>query len=151
MAWTKTSEGNPGDKPYAVYKETITTATVANYTLEHGWSAEIDFIPPGTDFQVISNTAATNLSISTHVELWVAYSRGAAIGDRNRVHQTPFLSLTSELDSATKVLFRDISTYGQYPYYYLKIPGGGDAGVNTGAATMENIIIVGRGSVEVIG
>ena len=148
MAWTKTSEGNLGDKPYAVYEENIRTSQVS--LAAAGWSAEIDFIPPGTDFQIISNTAATNLSISTHVELWVAYERSAAKSKRYRMIQTPFITLTSELDTATKVLFRDISTYGQFPYYYLKVPGGGSTG-NAGAATVNNVIIVGRGSVEVIG
>jgi len=149
MAWTKTSEGNPGDKPYAVYEENIRT-TQLSLGAAGAWSAEIDFIPPGTDFQIISNTAATNLSISTHVELWVAYERGAAKSKRYRMIQTPFITLTSELDTVTKVLFRDISTYGQFPYYYLKIPGGGDT-TNLGANTVNNVIIVGRGSVEVIG
>ena len=148
MAWTKTSEGNAGDKPYAVYEEAIATRQLSSG--QYQFSSEIDFIPPGTDFQIISNTAATNLSISTHVELWVAYERGAAKSKRYRMIQTPFITLTSELDTATKVLFRDISTYGQFPYYYLKVPGGGDT-TNLGANSVNNVIIVGRGSVEVIG
>jgi hypothetical protein len=148
MAWVKTSEGNAGDKPYAVYEEAINTRQISS--AQYQFSSEIDFIPPGTDFQVISNTAATNLSVSTHVELWVAYERGAAKSKRYRMIQTPFITLTSELDTATKVLFRDISTYGQFPYYYLKVPSGGDI-THLGTATVNNVIIVGRGSVEVIG
>ena len=148
MSWTKTSEGNAGDKPYAVYEEAIASRELSSG--QYQFSSEIDFIPPGTDFMVISNTAATNLSISTHVELWVAYERSASTAKRYRMIQTPFITLTSELDNSTKVLFRDISTYGQFPYYYLKVPGGGDV-THLGTDTVNNVIIVGRGSVEVIG
>lgn len=149
MGWKKTSEGKGAKGKYVVYKETILTTQATNLA-SAGWSSEIDFIPPGTDFQVISNTAGTDLSISTHVELWVAYSKGAAVSARHRLIQTPFITLTSELDTKTPVMFRDISTYGQFPYYYLKIPSGGDSGINTGVGTMENVIIVGRGSTEII-
>ena len=148
MTWVKTSEGVRGKGDYVVYTESV--ATAENSRAAAGWSSEIDFIPPGTDFQIISNTAATNLSASTHVELWVAYDSGAAKAARYRMIQTPFITLTSELDTETKVLFRDISTYGQFPYYYLKIPSGGDT-TNLAATSVKNVIIVGRGSTEVIG
>ena len=53
MAWTKTSEGNAGDKPYAVYEENIRTSQLS--LAAAGWSAEIDFIPPGTDYALLAS------------------------------------------------------------------------------------------------
>jgi len=148
MAWTKTSEGNSGDKPYTVYQENMVTVAVSR--VGSSFSSEIDFIPPGTDFVVISNTNKTTLSISTHVELWVAFERNAAIAKRVRsLPATPFRPVTAEIQSKMTTLHRDVSAKGQFPYYYLKIPGGGDTS-EKGVATVNNVIIVGKGSVEVI-
>ena len=147
MAWTKTSEGNSGDKPYAVYQENMVTVSISK--VGASFSSEIDFIPPGTDFIVISNTNKTTLSISTHVELWVAFERGAAIAKRVHMYKTPFIPVTAEIQSVMTVMHRDVSAEGQFPYYYLKIPGGGDT-TEAGVATVNNVIIVGKGSVEVI-
>jgi len=121
MAWTKTSGG--GQKQYKIYTETLTTKSVGNGT--YNWSSQIDFVPPGHDFIVIANTAATNLSTSTHVELFVAYTKNAALASRYRHKVSPFLAVTSEIDTATKILTRDVSERGQFPYYFLKVPKGG--------------------------
>lgn len=136
MAWSLTSEGN--DKGYSVYSETLTTKSVGNGT--SNWSSIINFIPKGADFTVIANTAATNLSTSTHVELFVSYtptsssatSTGRALRYRSAV--TPFIPVTSEIDSVTKLLLRDVSVRGEYPYYFLKIPKGG------GSVTLKVIV-----------
>jgi hypothetical protein len=139
MAWTKTSEGGIHPK-YGVYSETLTTKQVGNGT--SNWTSVIDFVPPGVDFTVIANTAATNLSASTHVELFVSYTKDAALAARYRDKVTPFLSVTSAIDAATKVLMRDVSARGQYPYYWLKVPSGG------GSVNFK--VIVGKGSTEVV-
>lgn len=147
MSWNKTSEGGL-NKKYSVYSETLTLGIAVNAT-EHNWSTCIDFIPPGTDFTVIANTASTDLSASTGVQLFVGYTYDNTTpvsGDvlqRYRVQETPFISDTTQIDAASKHLFRDVSTWGQYPYYWLKCPGGG------GSVTFK--VIVGRGSVEVTG
>ena len=147
MAWTKTSEGNPGDKPYTIYSETLTPI---GDTVSSMRSSVIDFIPPGTDFTVIANTAASNISASAHHELWTSYVRGSTWGkDTYRLHQTPFLSLTGNIDNASLVAFRDVSTYGQYPYYFLKIGTATDTtSGGTGNATVTlKVIVGGRGAV----
>lgn len=144
MAWTITSEGVRGNPLYGVYSETLTTKAVGNGA--SNWTSIIDFIPPGVDFTVFANTAATNLSLSTHVELFVAYTRDAAAVTaggralRFRSKVTPFLALTAELDTATKVLFRDTSVRGQFAYYFLKVPTGG------GSVTMK--VVVGKQLLE---
>lgn len=129
MSWTVTSEGK---QKYAVYSETLTTKQVGSGTAN--WSSVIDFVPPGTDFIIIANTAATNLSASTHVELFVSYDEGAALAARYRQNKTPFKPVTAAIDAATKVLFRDISAEGQFPYYWIKIPSGG------GSVTLKVIV-----------
>ena len=77
----------------------------------------------------------------------MGYAKDAAIANRYRQNHTPFISLTSEVDTASPVLFRDVSVRGQFPYYWLKIPTAG-----VGSADDINIkVIVGRGATEVIG
>ena len=138
MAWTLTSQGDKNT--YGVYDTTLTTKEVGNGT--SNWTSVINFIPPGTDFTVIANTAATDLSASTHLELFVGYDSSAAIANRYRMTESPFLSVTGALDATTLVAMRDVSTYGQFPYYWLKVPSGG------GSVNIK--VIVGKGSKEVV-
>ena len=147
MAWTKTSEGKLNNGKYTVYSETLTPI---GDTVSSKRSSIIDFIPPGTDFTVIANSAASNLSSSGHIELWTSYTRNPTWGSSvYRLHQTPFLSLTGNIDNVAKVAFRDVSTYGQYPYYFLKIGTNGDTDAGgTGNATVTlKVIVGGRGAV----
>ena len=143
--WTQTSEGKGGKGrgAYKVWSTDLVNKEVGSGVEGHNWTPVIDFIPPGTDFQVIANTAATNTSASSPVMLYVGYTIDAAIANRYRQNHTPFISLTSEVDTATPILFRDVSTYGQFPYYWLKVPAAG------GAINIK--VIVGRGATEVVG
>ena len=148
--WTKSTEGGVTGK-YTVYSCNLYPVVAATGVSEtgHNWTPVIDFIPPGTDFTVIANTAALNTSASTGVQLFVGYDKGSLqpFKDRTltryRMKQTPFISDSSQLDTATKVLFRDVSTYGQFPYYWLKLPGGG----GNGSALNIKIIVGGRNQV----
>lgn len=124
MAWTNTAEGKLNNPQYTVYSETLITKEVGSSVTGANWTSVIDFIPPGCDFQVIANTAATNLSASTHVELFYGYDRNAAVAYRYRSNLTPFKPVTAELDTATKTLSRDVSGR-EFPYYWLKVPSGG--------------------------
>ena len=90
-------------------------------------------VPPGCDFQIIANYAGTNLSASTHVELLASDVSGGTFYRRNH---TPFISLTSEIDNATKVLSYDNSLRGQFPVYKFKVP--------TGGGLVKFVVIVGN-------
>lgn len=142
MSWSLTSEG----KGFAVYTETLTTKSLGNGT--SNFSSMIDFIPPGTDFTVIANAAKTDLSTSTHVELFVAYDRSAAVASatgralRYRRAVTPFIPVTGEIDNATKVFTVDVSSKGQFPYYFLKVPKGG--------GSVKFVVTVGQPSVGLL-
>lgn len=148
MAWSKTSEGG-ATKKYAVYSCDLYPVIAATGVSEHNWTPVIDFIPPGCDFTVIANAAAANLSASSGVELFVGYSNddtaptSGCTMTRYIDRKTPFVSDTSQIDAATKVLFRNVSTYGQYPYYWLKMPGGGFSG----AAVTFKVIVGGRSAI----
>ena len=130
------------DKGYAVYS---TTLTPIGDTVSSTRTSVIDFIPPGTDFTVIANTASSNLSASGHIELWASYTKSPTWGTNvYRLHETPFLSLTGNIDNTYKVAMRDVSTYGQYPYYFLKIGTATDTtSGGTGNATVTIKVIVG--------
>jgi len=121
MSWTF-STVQVGGKQMAIASEDLTSLDTSAV-----WSSEINFIPPGTDFQVIMNTAATNLSSSAHVELFVAYATGSAVAARYRRTDSGFNPVTTEIDTATPVRMVNVSTVGSFPYYFLKINDGGGA------------------------
>ena len=153
MAWSKTSEGNPGDKPYTVYSTTL-VPTGESQEEDITWTPVIDFIPPGTDFTVIANTTGANTSTSAHIELFVGYDKtapnpvsGTALL-RYRDYQTPFIRVTSEIDSLSKVLHRDVSKHGQFPYYWLKYATGGTTGGSTAGVDVIIKIIVGSATMS---
>lgn len=113
MAWQNVSHNG-----YGAITETIKSVqSRAIYTSEFS-------IPPGTDFTIISNYAATNTSASTHVECFISdvvggtfRQRGLTVGGMN--------ATTCGIDTATKVLIQDVSTTREYPRYKLKVPSGG--------------------------
>ena len=152
MAWktevpSTFGEGSVGGKQYTVMSETLTPV---GDTLSSHWTSVIDFIPPGCDFQVVANSAGNNMSASGHIELFVSYDRAAtAASGRERMKQTPFLPVTADVDNSTKVLMRDVSTYGQFPYYWLKFCSADTTGGGTGNATMTFKVIVGAQDAKV--
>ena len=148
MAWIQSSEGK--DKKYAIFYEDMVPKSVAGNGAAN-WSSIIDFIPPGADWTVIMNAGATALSVSTHVELWVAYTKSAVphttVGKALRYRKTDagtgFQPVTTALTTggSTKLRSVDVSARGEYPYYFLKVPAGG-----TKAATnyCRMVITVGK-------
>ena len=129
MPWTQTEE--PKNSNVLIFKQTLTTKEGGNGTEGDNWTSEVDFIPPGHDFHVIANTGGTNLSTSSHVELFYATATGAVIASRTRINETPFISLTAEIDNVTLDAYKDMRGKAWYPYYYLKIPTGGGSVIMT--------------------
>jgi len=123
MSWTKKSEGQIeyanglGQPQYDVLTETITSVQGrAKYSGEFS-------VPPGVDFAVIANYAKTNLSASTHVELFFSDVSGGTF--LRHPNTTYFNATTGAIDTLTPTLLRDVSVTGQAPVYKLKIPSGG--------------------------
>lgn len=119
MTWSKKSGGNPIDPDYVIWEETVTTKS-GSIT----WSSA--FYPPaGKDYQVLCNVDATNLSSSTHPELFVA----AKSGDTFRRHPNKqwFNATTMAIDAAAKIGFRNVSLHGQDSVVKFKFPTGGGA------------------------
>ncbi len=112
MAWTGTTEGH-----YGVYTETLTveTSDAAGQDLT---SSAIDFIPPGTDFVILANTGATNLSSDADVAIKVASTSDgtyALLKD----------DLITSIDNKVAAAFYDVSAYGEAPYYKIFIDSDG--------------------------
>jgi len=127
MAWSESSQNG-----YLVSTTTLTTKAVGNGT--SNITSVIDFIPPGKDFIVIANSASTNLSTSTHVELFVGYSTaGTFYRWKPGIASYPFLA-SRVIDNTCNKLWYDVSAYGEFPYYKLKIPLGG------GSVTLKVIV-----------
>lgn len=114
MAWKQI-----GKNSYGVITETIKTfsAPRAIYTSEFS-------VPPGTDFTVICNYSATNLSASTHVEMFYSDIPGGTFRARG-LTVGGFNPTSGAIDNATKVLINDISSVREYPRYKMKVPSGG--------------------------
>lgn len=123
MAWKTDIVSRRRGGEYEIRSETLTT----HEALSPVWSSVIDFVPPGANFTVIANNAATNLSASTHVELFYGYEADADADERYRIDETPFKPVTAEIDNAKKVLLRNVKDKTEYPFYWLKIPAGGGA------------------------
>ena len=81
-------------------------------------------VPPGTDFWVIGNYAATNLSASTHLEMYYSDVEGGTFRARG-LTVGGFNATTAAIDAATVNLINDVSTVREYPRYKIKIPSGG--------------------------
>lgn len=144
--WKLTSHGG-ARKQYSVYSCALVPTGLSS---EEGaiWTPVMDFIPPGTDFTVIANATSTNMSASAHVELFVGYSQASpqpisGTTTRYRLNVTPFISVTSDIDQSSKVLFYDVSKLGQFPYYWLKIGLGASTTGSTGGADVIMKVIVG--------
>ena len=142
MAWkTEVAERRGGAKDeFVVMSETLTPV---GDTVSSHWTSVIDFIPPGTDFTVIANTAANNMSASGHVELFIGYANDTAAASRIRRNETPWKPVTADVDNSTKVFTVDVSAKYQYPFYWLKFCSADTTGGGTGNATMTFKVIYG--------
>lgn len=115
MGWTQVNNNGYG----------VITETIKSFASRPINSSEFS-VPAGTDFYIISNYGATNLSNSAHVELFYSdvpggtfVQRGLGVGGMN--------ATSNEVDTSTKNQFQDISTVQEYPRYRLKINDGGGA------------------------
>jgi len=126
MSWSKKTYNN-----YLVASEEITTKE-GSIT----FSSTVDFIRPGTDFQVILNSAATNLSTSAHVELQVSYDGT----NFYKLVKGQYLMGTYDIDSTSYIRMWDVSSYGEFPYYRFKIAGGDGTASGGGSVTIKVIV-----------
>ena len=112
MAWAKRSENG-----YFVATETLTVAT-SDSAGQDLTSSVIDFIPPNTDFVVLSNTAATNTSSDADIAVLVCdTSAGTFILLKDDLETT--------IDTAAKASVYDVSANGEAPYYKLFVDSDG--------------------------
>lgn len=117
MSWNVISRGDPKNPKVTVWEETLTSVQGrAIYSSEF-------YPPPGKDYQVLANIDATNLSASTHVELFVADMASGTF--RRHPDKSWFNATTMAIDQATKQGFRNVSSMGQDAVVKFKVPSGG--------------------------
>lgn len=123
MAWTlssvgesSTTGGNRGNV-FLRATETLTWASSAAAGQDLT-SSVIDFIPPGKDFVVISNTGATNTSSDADIAV---HACGTATGTFALLKD----DLETTVDTAVKCSVYDISANGEAPYYKIFVDSDG--------------------------
>ena len=122
MAWVKKSVNN-----LMVYTETVTLGEGTGSTASR-YTSEIDFIPPGTPFMVITNTGATNTSGSMSDQLYCAYESGGTFYERvgtlrdcNYADDTNHGTAYRTLDTKARTRYVDPSYVGDAPYWKIRI------------------------------
>ncbi|MCP4393519.1 MAG: hypothetical protein GY804_04540 [Alphaproteobacteria bacterium] len=116
MAWTKNTVQR-GSKSYIVATETLTVAT-SDAAGEDLTSSVINWIPPGQDFVVISNTGATSLSSDADVDVHVCATSGGT-------YAVLKADLEAALTNAVYAGVYDISANGEAPFYKLVVDSDG--------------------------
>jgi len=116
MSWLDVSHNG-----YKVFTQTIKTFKDRPvYTDEFS-------IPPKTDFWVICNYGATNLSDSAHVEMFYSDVPGGTFRARTKTSGYYFNATSAAIDNTTVIIPQDISTVKEYPRYKMKVNDGGGA------------------------
>ena len=114
MSWLDVSHNG-----YSVFTQTVQSVKDrAVYTSEFS-------IPPKTDFWVICNYGATNLSDSAHVEMFYSDVPGGTFYARPKTGGYYFNATSAAIDNTTKIIPQDVSTVKEYPRYKMKINDGG--------------------------
>lgn len=114
MSWKDVSHNG-----YTVFTEEVKSVKDrAVYTSEFS-------IPPKTDFWVICNYGATNLSDSAHVEMFYSDVPGGTFNARTKTSGYWFNATSAAIDATTKIIPQDVSTVKEHPRYKMKINDGG--------------------------
>ena len=123
MAWTVTTEGSQANKQYVVYTNTVTLGGTAATR----YSDVIDFIPPGTDFTVLSNSAGVNLSGSASDQLYISDALAGTFTQllgslRDGALHTPTQGTSyRSIDNTIRPRNIDVDVTGQWAYYKLAV------------------------------
>ena len=106
---------------------TVITETVKSVDGRSVYGSEFS-IPPKTDFWVICNYDATNLSDTAHVEMYYSDVPGGTFRARTKTSGYYFNATSAAIDNTTVTIPQDISTVKEYPRYKLRITGNGGGG-----------------------
>jgi len=143
MAWTVSRTGKSTNPEYEVYTETIALGGTAATR----YTSAMDFIPPGTDFTVISNSAGTNLSGSASDQLYISDAFAGTytlhLGSlRDGALHTPTQGTSyRSIDATIRPRFIDVDVSGQFPFYKLAVK---HAAVESTGKTVTFKVFVGR-------
>ena len=127
MAWsfnsvgaTATSGAPKSSRSNNVFKSATEVLTVAlsNAANQDLTSSVIDFIPLGSDFVVVANTGATNMSSDADIAVLASSTRGGTYGLIKD-------DLIAAIDAVVVAAPYLIGTYGEMPYYKLFVDSDG--------------------------
>jgi hypothetical protein len=127
MAWsfnsrgkTETSGAPKSSRSENVFKSASETLTVAlsNASNQDLTSSVIDFIPLGSNFVVVANTGAKNMSSDADIAVLASATRGGTYGLIKD-------DLITAIDSIVVAAPYLIGTYGELPYYKLFVDSDG--------------------------
>jgi hypothetical protein len=105
------------DGAWVLAQESLTVA-LSNAASQDLTSSVIDFIPPGSDFIVIANTAALNTSSDADIAVLIA-------GTRAGTYTLLKDDLIGSIDTKVATALYDTSTNGEAPYYKLFVDSDG--------------------------
>ena len=124
MAWTissvpasTTAGGNRSSGTWMRATETLTVAS-SDLTGQDLTSSVIDWLPPGRDFTVISNTGATDLCQDADIAV---HCCGTSSGTFVLLKD----DLETTIDAAVKSSNYDVSSNGEAPYYKIVVDSDG--------------------------
>jgi len=124
------------------YNVSTVTLKTNSHSTAANWTPEFT-IPPGTDFTVIANYDATNLSSSAHVEMYYADVPGGTFTARTKTSGFYFNATSALIDSAAKTLPQNISTVMEHPRYKMYVTG--NAAGSKGGGSVKFVIYYAHG------
>lgn len=128
---------------------TVSTYTLKTYShsVSENYTPEFT-IPPGTDFTVICNYGATDLSSSAHVEMFYSDVPGGTFKGRTKSSGYWFNATSAIISDAgsagaAKTLPQNISTVMEHPRYKMKVTGA--SATAQGGGLVKFVIYYARG------
>ena len=96
----------------------VLTVALSNSSNQDLTTSVIDFIPKGSDFVVVANTSATNMSSDADIAVLVSSTRAGTFG----LLKDDLIGATDSVVAAAPYL---IGSYGEAPYYKLFVDSDG--------------------------
>lgn len=144
--WSKTSKGavagtGESQNSYQVMTETVALGKGVATRYSSAFS-----VPPGLGFSVVSNTAATNTSVSCSDFLFVSWDNSTfyslkTLRDCNYADDTNQGTSFKTLDTNRRFRYVDPNYIGSYPYYKIGIV---QAGAESSSKTIGLAVIIGN-------
>lgn len=142
MSWNKKSIVRGSRGSWDIREESIALGV----GLASRYTSEIDWIPPGVPFTVITNSAAVNTSASGSDQLYAGYESGGTFYQiKDKMRDTNYAdNLTGgvdagDYDTAAHARYVDPAFVGNYPFWKIRYL---QAGAETSTTKLNTVVIV---------